>query len=257
MHSLPGKEPKKGGETVRVADCSLAGKTAVITGANRGIGHAIATLFAREGARCAMLVRTQSEVDELAADRAAAVPGSSVRVADVTSESSANEAAKNVADEFGAIDLLVNNAGVLLAEDRASSAGTMKTQTLHATLAVNLFGAVQICNAFLPHVKDGGRIINVSSTMGQLSDGAAGYSPAYCISKTALNAYTVALAQALSSRDILVDSFHPGWAKTRMGGPNANVEVTESAQMALFLATRPRDGRTGLFWRYPGVVIDW
>ena len=92
--------------------------------------------------------------------------------------------------------------------------------------------------------------------MGQLAGGSAGYAPAYCISKTALNAFTEALAAAVSDQGILVDSFHPGWAKTRMGGPNATVEPDQSASVALFLATRP-PGETGLFWRHPGVVIDW
>jgi NAD(P)-dependent dehydrogenase (short-subunit alcohol dehydrogenase family) len=180
-----------------------------------------------------------------------------VAVADVSDEAAVRAAAADVSKHFASLDLLVNNAGVLLDEDRATDAAGLDPHILEATLAVNLYGAVHACNAFLPMMHSDSRIINVSSTMGQLSDGSAGYAPAYCISKTALNAYTQALAEALRPRAIMVDCFHPGWAKTAMGGPRATVKPEEAARVALFLATRPHSvDQTGKFWRHNG-VIDW
>ena len=125
------------------------------------------------------------------------------------------------------------------------------------TMAVNLQGPIAMSQFILPYMGDGARIINVSSTMGQLTGGSAGYAPAYCISKTALNAFTQHLAAEQLARGIMVDCFHPGWAKTAMGGQEATVEPEQAAQVALFLATRPQSDKTGLFWRHPGVVIDW
>jgi len=234
----------------------LADKVAVITGAGRGIGFAIATLFAREGARCALVIRNP-DAGKDAVKRLADAPHPPLVInADVTDAAGVARAAGHVRDQLGAVDVLVNNAGVLLDEDRATSASAMRPETLETTLAVNLYGAVLMCAHLIPFMHRGSRIINVSSTMGQLSGGSAGYAPAYCISKTALNAYTQALAADLEPRGILCDCFHPGWAKTRMGGPNANVDPAESAQVALFLATRPDGGETGRFWRHNG-IIDW
>ena len=235
---------------------ALANRTAVITGANRGIGLAIATLFAREGARCILVVRDRDAGTEAARSIAADGPEPIVCVADVADRGAVASAIMEIAQRAPHVDLLVNNAGILLDEDRSTTATRMDPAVFDQTLAVNLIGPITMSQSLLPLMGDGARIINVSSTMGQLADGSAGYAPAYCISKTALNAYTQALAAAVSDDGILVDSFHPGWARTAMGGPNATVDPDQAAGVALFLATRP-PGETGLFWRHPGVVIDW
>lgn len=245
-----------------MAQGSLSGRVAVITGANRGIGFAIARTFTREGATCALVVRDRSKGDRAAAEIARAIEiaraGESpvVFVADVSDRAQIERAAAQISNRFDRVDLLVNNAGILTDEDRATPASRMDPAVLDRTMAVNFFGAISMTRALLPNMKNGSRVINVSSTMGQLTGGSAGYAPAYCMSKTALNAYTQALAASVSDSGILVDCFHPGWAKTGMGGPNATVEPDEAADVALFLATRPA-GETGLFWRHPGVVIDW
>lgn len=234
----------------------LAGRFAVITGANRGIGLAIARLFTREDATCALVVRDRAK-GERAADEIAALGTKPVVVeADISDRTAIAKAAEELSKQFDRIDLLVNNAGILTDEDRQTPATRMDPAILDRTLAVNFFGPVAMSEALLPKMGSGARIINVSSTMGQLTGGSAGYAPAYCISKTALNAFTEALAAAVADKGILVDAFHPGWARTAMGGPNASVDPEQAAQVALFLATRP-PGETGLFWRHPGVVIDW
>jgi NAD(P)-dependent dehydrogenase (short-subunit alcohol dehydrogenase family) len=239
-----------------VSNGSLTGVIAVVTGAGRGIGYAIATLFTREGAQCVLVVR-----DRAAGEAAAAAIGAfglkpAVSVADVTDRGEIASLTMEVSERFPRIDVLVNNAGILLDEDRATAVSRMDQDVLEKTIATNLYGAVYMSEAFIPMMARGGRIINVSSTMGQLTGGSEGYAPAYCISKTALNAYTQALAADVASRGIMVDCFHPGWAKTAMGGQNASVDPMDAAKIALFLATRPRTEKTGLFWDHTG-VIDW
>jgi NAD(P)-dependent dehydrogenase (short-subunit alcohol dehydrogenase family) len=234
----------------------LADRIAVITGANRGIGFAIARTFAREGATCALVVRDRAKGERAASDVAKVGALPIVVEADMANRTAIKRAAEELSRRFERIDLLVNNAGILTDEDRRIPASRMEPAIIDETLAVNLLGPIAMSEALLPKMGRGARIINVSSTMGQLTDGSAGYAPAYCISKTALNAYTQALAAAVSDNGILVDSFHPGWARTAMGGPNASVDPDQAAGVALFLATRP-PGETGLFWRHPGVVIDW
>ncbi|HET9341475.1 MAG TPA: SDR family NAD(P)-dependent oxidoreductase [Candidatus Eremiobacteraceae bacterium] len=234
----------------------LADRIAVITGANRGIGFAILQTFAREGATCALVVRDRAKGERAASDVAKAGASPVVVEADMANRTAIKRAAEELSHRFERIDLLVNNAGILTDEDRKTPASRMESAIMDETLAINLFGPIAMSEALLPKMVRGSRIINVSSTMGQLTGGSAGYAPAYCISKTALNAYTQALAAAVSDSGILVDSFHPGWARTAMGGPNATVDPDQAAAVALFLATRP-PGQTGLFWRHPGVVIDW
>lgn len=235
----------------------LSGRVAVITGANRGIGFATARLFTREGATCALVVRDRAKGERAASDIASLGAPPIVVVADMANRSAIAMAAEELSKRFDQIDLLVNNAGILTDEDRQTPASRMNPAIFDETLAVNLLAPIAMSEALVPKMRRGSRIINVSSTMGQLTDGSAGYAPAYCMSKTALNAWTQALAEDLKGRGIMVDCFHPGWAKTAMGGPNATVEPDQAASVALFLAGRPQTDETGLFWRHPGVVIDW
>jgi NAD(P)-dependent dehydrogenase (short-subunit alcohol dehydrogenase family) len=236
---------------------SLADRTAVITGANRGIGLAIATLFASEGARCVLLVRDREAGERAAREIATHGAEPIVAVANVADRGALSAAVMEITERLERVDLLVNNAGMLMDEDRATPLSRMDPLVFERTMAVNLGGPIAISQLFLPHMGSRARIINVSSTMGQLSDGSAGYAPAYCISKTALNAFTQHLAAEVGPRGMMVDAFHPGWAKTRMGGTNATVDPMDAAHVALFLATRPHSEKTGLFWRHPGTVIDW
>jgi NAD(P)-dependent dehydrogenase (short-subunit alcohol dehydrogenase family) len=240
-----------------MAQGSLAGRVAVITGANRGIGFATATLFTNEGAQCVLIVRDRNKGEEAADKIAAGGHRPVVGVADVADRGEIATVVMEVTERFPRIDIVVNNAGILCDEDRATLPSKMDPFIFERTMAVNLGGPIAMSQFFLPYMGDDARIINVSSTMGQLTGGSAGYAPAYCTSKTALNAFTQHLAAEVSSKGIMVDCFHPGWAKTEMGGPQANVDPLQAAQVALFLATRPKSDKTGLFWRHPGVVIDW
>jgi NAD(P)-dependent dehydrogenase (short-subunit alcohol dehydrogenase family) len=225
---------------------SLEGRLALITGANRGIGHAIAERFLAEGARCILTVRNQ----ETAASMLGRFPErtTELEVCDLADPSAIAALGKRVRARHATLGILVNNGAVFLQADRAMTADQLDPAVLRATFDVNLFGTIEMCRTFAPMMPRGGRIINLSSTMGQLDGGLEPYAVAYSISKSALNAYTSALAAALHKRGILVDAYHPGWVKTEMGGPGAQREPGDASSTALFLATRTAGGRTGRFW---------
>lgn len=235
---------------------ALAGKVAIVTGAGRGLGKAIATVFARAGATTILVVRERRAGERIAAELRKQGYKAVVGVADVTVAAQVSMLALNIMQRYPGVDIVVNNAGVFLREDREMPPSNIDPLVLARTLEVNLYGPIQVCDAFIPHLRRGGRIINVSSRMGQLTGGSDGYGPAYSISKAALNMYTQLLAADLRDREIMVDVLHPGWVKTDMGGPGATVEPEEAAQTALFLASRPQTDETGRFWQGDR-VIDW
>jgi NAD(P)-dependent dehydrogenase (short-subunit alcohol dehydrogenase family) len=171
-----------------------------------------------------------------------------LEIADVTDARQIEKVALDVRKRFDCVDVLVNNAGVFLREDREMHAGAVDDNVVRRTLAVNLYGALHSCSSFAPLMRAGGRIINVSSVMGQLSRTSDGYAPAYRLSKAALNSYTQSLAADLRPRRIMVDCVHPGWVRTAIGGPQAEIEPEEATDTILYLATRPVSTATGLFW---------
>jgi NAD(P)-dependent dehydrogenase (short-subunit alcohol dehydrogenase family) len=234
----------------------LAGKTAVITGASRGIGKAIATAFAHAGACSVFVVRDRKLGEALASQMQDQGCAADFGVADVTDVGQVSKLALGLTQRHSVIDILVNNAGIFLSDDRNTGPSQMDPLILEKTFDTNVLGPIRMCDAFLPHMADGGRIINVSSTMGQFAGEPQSRGPAYSMSKAALNMYTQMLAVDVRDRGIMVDAFHPGWVKTDMGGPRATVEPEEAAQTALFLATRPHSDETGLFWR-GSKPIEW
>ena len=145
--------------------------------------------------------------------------------------------------------MLVNNAGVLL-DPRGSRFLDSKLDTYRDTLETNFFGPLQLAQAVVPLMKANryGRIVNLSSGMGQLDEMGSG-TPAYRISKTALNALTRILAAEFRGSNILVNSMCPGWVKTGMGGDHAPITAAQGADTAVWLATLPNEGPTGGFFR--------
>lgn len=221
---------------------------AVVTGGNRGIGRAIVTAFVRAGAQVTLVSRQREAGERVAAELMRDGLHVEVGVADVTDPSSVAALAHEVVRRHGHVDIIVNNAGILLDEDTQGHASALSLDVLQKTLAVNLYGPVVMSTSFAPHLARGGRIIMVSSGAGQLEGESSGWAPAYSISKTALNAYTQSLAADLRDRDIMVDTFNPGWVRTDMGGSSATRSPEEAAATALFLATRAPSKQTGLFW---------
>ncbi len=226
-------------------------RVALITGATRGIGYAAAARLAALGYRVVVAGR-----DPGAADRVAAEVGGVPLVLDVTREADAGRAVAFVEAEFGRLDALVNNAGVLL--DREEAGLGVALEKVRATLEVNALGALRLAQAFAPMMvrQRYGRIVNVSSIMGSLAQAGPGYL-AYRTSKAALNMITRVLAAELTGTGVLVNAVHPGWVRTRMGGPEAPLSPEEGARALVWAATLPEDGPTGGFFQGEGKPLPW
>ncbi|HEY1358385.1 MAG TPA: SDR family NAD(P)-dependent oxidoreductase [Thermoleophilaceae bacterium] len=218
-------------------------RTALVTGGNRGIGLEAARQLAAAGLR---VVLTSRDAD---AGRAAADDlGVDYAQLDVTDAASVDELADME------IDVLVNNAGVLLDEGRGML--DLDEHTLRATFEANFFGPFRTCARLLPGMVERGygRVVNVSSGAGQITK-MTSYSPAYSISKAALNAMTRQFALAAAG-DVKVNAMCPGWVHTDMGGSAAPRSPEEAADTIVWLATLPADGPTNGFFR-DRRPLDW
>jgi NAD(P)-dependent dehydrogenase (short-subunit alcohol dehydrogenase family) len=216
---------------------------AVVTGASRGIGLAVARDLAARG-----FTVVQGARDPAAAPR---VDGDVlVRRLDVTDAASI----ARLADELDAVTVLVNNAAILY--DTRNRAATVDLDVVRAAMETNLYGAWAMSQALLPHLRRSGhgRIVNVSSGAGSLATMGGG-TPAYQVSKAALNALTRTLAGELRRDGILVNAVCPGWVATDMGGPGGR-PVEQGAASVVWAALLPDDGPTGGFFR-DGEPVPW
>ena len=215
---------------------------ALVTGASRGLGREVALRLAAEGFTVLAGMRNPVPLD-----------GLEVLSLDVTDVHTVQAAASLVKSRHGRLDVLVNNAGILL--DEAGGLMELEAEVLRRTLETNALGPLRMAQAFAPLMPKGGRIVNVSSGGGQLSAPAT-WAPAYCLSKTALNALTVQLAAALKPQGIVVNAVCPGWVRTDMGGPSAPRTLRQGTDSVLWaILTAPLE-HTGGFWR-DGMRIAW
>ncbi|HUK57075.1 MAG TPA: SDR family oxidoreductase [Nitrospiria bacterium] len=216
----------------------MNGRIALVTGANRGIGHEVARQLAEK--KWAVILTARDEAGGRKASDDFAARGLDVRFRrlDVTDAENIRRLVRDLQADPGRLDVLVNNAGVLMDEDRGSD--RVPIETLRATMEANFFGPFELSQALIPLLSrsDDPRIINVSSGLGQLSDGGGGY-PAYSISKAALNMMTVQFAEDLGGR-VKVNSVCPGWVRTEMGGAGAPRSVEKGAESIVWLATDPK-----------------
>ncbi len=229
-------------------------KVALVTGGNRGIGLEIGRQLAHLENMTVILGCRDPEKGEQARSQLG-LPNAVVQQLDVSDESSRMSAYQNIHSQYGRLDILVNNAGIF--PDRMGSALDSNVELLRAAMETNLYGPFRLCQLFIPMMKQHnyGRIVNLSSGMGQLTDMNGG-SPAYRTSKTALNALTRLLADELRGTQVLINSMCPGWVRTEMGGPEATRDVIEGADTAVWLATLPANGPSGEFFR-DRRVIPW
>jgi NAD(P)-dependent dehydrogenase (short-subunit alcohol dehydrogenase family) len=221
-------------------------KTALVTGANKGIGLEIARQLSEFGFHVFLTARKR--VAGMKAVSLLAKEGSrpSFVELDVSDPASVKRAAKEVAAATDHLDVLVNNAGVL--EDGEGDVLKTDPELVQQTINTNTLGPLRVTQAFWPLLakSDSGRIINVSSGAGALHD-MDSYAPAYSISKTALNAVTRQSAAALKCHGIAVNSVTTGWVRTDMGGTGAPRSVQQGADSAVWLATEAPKDLTGQF----------
>jgi NAD(P)-dependent dehydrogenase (short-subunit alcohol dehydrogenase family) len=223
-------------------------RIALVTGANRGIGFAVCRQLARRGLRVILTARDRARAEAAAHTlRDAGDLDVVAEVLDVTDARSIQALARTLASRGEHVDVLVNNAAILIAE----SCDILDTPIadLRATFETNVFGVVDVAQAFVPDMMERryGRVVNVSSQAGQLSTMDT-YAPAYSMSKTAVNAFTRQLAAATTGTGVLVNSACPGWVRTDMGGTSATKSVEEGADTIVWLATLPARGPTGGFF---------
>jgi NAD(P)-dependent dehydrogenase (short-subunit alcohol dehydrogenase family) len=220
---------------------------ALVTGANRGIGREVARQLAEDKGHTVILTAR----DEAKAREAAEAIGGDVRPLqlDVSEPASIEAAAAAVSEDPGALDVLVNNAGI--GADFGVAGVEPDFEALQETLDTNFFGAYRLTVALLPLLRQSEhpRIVNVSSGMGGVAE-MGGWSPGYRVSKAALNAMTRILSTELEGGRFLVNSACPGFVNTDMGGPmGASKPVEDGASGVVWLATLPDDGPTGGFFR--------
>ncbi len=225
-------------------------QVALVTGANRGIGLEVCRQLAQQGYTVVLGSRDLAKGEAAAAGSSAILP----HQLDVTDPASIERVRDWVDKEFGQLDVLVNNAGILY--DTWQRAANADLAQVHEALETNLFGAWRMIQAFLPLLRRSrhARFVNVSSEVGALAELGSG-TPAYSLSKVALNALTIMLAADLKRDHILVNAVCPGWVATDMGGAGGR-PVAKGAASVVWAATLPDDGPTGGFFR-DGKPLRW
>jgi NAD(P)-dependent dehydrogenase (short-subunit alcohol dehydrogenase family) len=227
-----------------------------VTGATRGLGLETSRQLLEKGFTVVLagrdavaLARVHRTLPEPARRRAITV---TMDVLDVASIVAAHRA---VRERVGAIDILVNNAAVLLFEHEPVL--SIPLDAYRRTFDTNVFGVLEVCRVFVPDMAHAryGRVVNVSSSAGQLTT-MSSYAPAYSMSKAALNAFTRLTADAYRDDGVLVNAVDPGWVRTDMGGSSAPRSLQQGADTIVWLATLPDDGPTGSFFR-DRRAIDW
>jgi len=225
----------------------MENKVALVTGANRGIGLEVTRQLASKG-YTTLLTSRDPKKGENAIKDLGNLENLHYYNLDITDQSSVDRLQADVLNSFGKLDILINNAGINY--DTWQNAYNADLGNVMETLQTNLIGAWRMAIAFIPSMKSHryGRIVNVSSGAGALN-GMKGGTPAYGISKAALNALTIKLGEELRGTGILVNSVGPGWVRTDMGGMSASRSVEEGAETIIWAAMLPDDGPTAKFFR--------
>ena len=227
---------------------------AIVTGGNRGIGHEICKELSRAGCNVVLTSRNEEE-GRRAVAKLDHHDNIAFRRLDVTNSKDIASLRDWILKTYGRVDILINNAGVYL--DEGVSVFNVDENIMHDTLAVNFYGAFHMCRAFVPIMRQNGygRIVNVSSGYGAMSE-MGGYVAAYRISKAALNALTLIMANELGDGYIKVNAVCPGWVRTDMGGGTAPTRPEAAAKDIVHFALVDAKGPTGSFFRHKK-PIQW
>lgn len=241
-------------------------KVAFITGANRGIGFETSKQLAKKNTKVILgsrdLDKGKKAIEKLATE---GINADLIQY-DAFDLNAPQKVYDYISKEYKKLDILINNAGVLLTGNLfVTNSSSVGDKDIKDTFQTNLFSVISLTQKLLPLIKksDAGRIVNVSTILSSLTLHSAKDSPispakefAYNASKTALNAFTIHLANELKDTNIKVNSGHPGWVKTELGGPNAPIEVKDSFETSLRLATLDENGPTGGLF-HKDEIIPW
>lgn len=221
-------------------------KIILVTGSNKGIGFEIVRQLSKLGHIVILTARDEQKGVEAVAQLASENLSVHFIQLDIIDDQSINRAAEQVKLRFGKLDVLINNAAILLKEDQSLLRNNRNV--IDQTIQSNALAQLAVIRAFEFLIPSGGRFIMTSSEGGSMTDPVGGWSPAYCISKSLLNAITRHVAHELHHRKISVTAFCPGWVKTDMGGKSAPRSVEQGADTAVWLST-VTEVSTGKFFR--------
>lgn len=222
-------------------------KTILITGSNRGIGFEMARQCALKNFRVFISGRSKQKLDDALSKLSKENLSAESVVMDVSNESSILKAAADFGQLNMSLDVLVNNAAIGVRGDNSISSG--REEIFSETIQTNSYGPLRVTKAFLPFLSSPGRIIMMSSGGGSMTDEPGGWWPAYCVSKTLLNAITRQMAHELEEKNIAVNAVCPGWVRTEMGGSSAYRSVEKGAETPVWLASEAPQKLTGKFFR--------
>ena len=231
---------------------------AIVTGAYRGLGFETCRQLAKLDYRVILTARKEAEGQAAAEILQREGLDVGFHYLDVTDDGSVQQLAEFVRSRYGRLDVLVNNAGIFpdpAPWDGSSSVFDADMQSVRAGFETNTLGPLRLCQTLIPLMEEQGRVVNVSSGMGQLSE-MNGCCPGYRLSKTALNAVTRIFYDELKDTGIKINSICPGWVRTEMGGEEAPLSIEEGARGIVWAATLPADGPSGGFFRH-GEAIPW
>jgi NAD(P)-dependent dehydrogenase (short-subunit alcohol dehydrogenase family) len=242
------------------------GKVALVTGANKGLGFEMSRQLGQQGLTVIIAARKLEAAEEAATKLKKEGLKAEAIALDINNSAQIQSAVQEIRDRFGKLDVLINNAGIMLDGEWAiSNASSVSVDIIRKTFDTNFFALVEVTQALLPLIlkSQSGRIVNMASIEGSLTLHADPSSYiydskpfAYDASKAAVNSFTVHLAHELRNTPVKVNSAHPGWVKTELGGDGAMMDITEGAKTGVQLATLPDDGISGGFFHL-GQPVPW
>lgn len=222
-------------------------KNVLITGANKGIGFEIAHQLLKKGLHVIISGRNKMKLSQALDQLKNESSSVEMILMDVSSYDSIKMAAEILTERNIQLEVIINNAAIMLKEDQSLIGHDL--EVLKTTINTNCYGPMRVIHAFLPLMKTPGKIINISSSGGSMSDPVGGWSPAYCVSKTMLNALTRHLAYELSGKGISVNAVCPGWVKTDLGGKSAPRSIEHGAETPVWLTSEASHELTGKFFK--------